>query len=180
MIDFSSIISFFCVSLGPWCFLLRLATLRPIFLWSHGVSRGTQLCVPCFVDHGRLDAFHGTIHFSSSLCRVAVLVDTRLAYIVNLLFHLNTHFHVLLFLLTTRTSTCGLLVLQRRTHPFRALRVFGVLSRARLLWSVSCKTTLISRTPHQLDARRVAHHMFDQAQQCSFIVGSHQDSLEPQ
>ena len=27
--------------------------------------------------------------------------------------------------------------------------------------------------------RQIAHHTFDQAQQCSFIVGSYQDSLEP-
>ena len=49
------------VSLGPWCFLLRLATLHPsqlarvrIFLRS---QRRIQLCGPCLVDHGRLDAF---------------------------------------------------------------------------------------------------------------------------
>ena len=61
LIDFSSIVSFFCVSLGPWCFLLRLATLHPsqlarvkIFLQS---QRRIQLCGPCLVDHGRLDAF---------------------------------------------------------------------------------------------------------------------------
>ena len=35
----------------------------------------------------------------------------------------------------------GLLVLQRRSHSLRALRVQSVVSRARLLWSLSCKTT---------------------------------------
>ena len=67
LIDFSSIISFFCVSLGPWCFLLRPATSHPsqlarvrIFLRSHGLSRRMQLCGPCLIDHGRLDAFTAT------------------------------------------------------------------------------------------------------------------------
>ena len=100
LIDFSSIISFFCVSLGPWCFLLRLATLHPsqlarvrIFLRS---QRRIQLCGTCLVDHGGLDAFTASFTVcSSSLCSLAALVDTRLAYIVNLLFLLNTHFHVL-------------------------------------------------------------------------------------
>ena len=71
LIDFSSIVSFFCVSLGPWCFLLRLATLHPsqlarvrIFLQS---QRRLQLCGPCLADHGRLDAFTASSLFLESL-----------------------------------------------------------------------------------------------------------------
>ena len=50
LIDVSSIVSFFCVSLGPWCFLLRLATLHPsqlarvrIFLRSASSTKDTTL-----------------------------------------------------------------------------------------------------------------------------------------
>ena len=117
LMNFSSIVSFFCVSLCPWCMLLRLATSHP-----------------------------------SQLARD----------IVNLLFLLNTHFHVL---------------------HFHVLRTVCWCSRARLLWTLSCKTTswaLFSRTLYQLNSRQIAHHTFYQARQCSFIVGSPQDSLEPQ
>ena len=66
----------------------------------------------------------------------------------------------------------GLLVLQRRSHP-SARCAWGVVSRALLLWSLSCKTTsiaLISRTLHQLNTRQGAHHTFDQAQHCNAIA----------
>ena len=58
--------------------------------------------------------FHGIIHCSSSLCRLAVLVDTRLAYFVNLLFLLNTQLP---------RAAGGLLVHQLRSPTLRALRV---------------------------------------------------------
>ena len=58
LMNFSSIVSFFCASLGPWCILLRLATSHPsqlarvrIFLQS---QRKIQLCGPCLVDHAGL------------------------------------------------------------------------------------------------------------------------------
>ena len=59
---------------------------------------------------------------SLMLSRLHSLVDARLAFIVILLF-LNTHFHVLSPQHALPRAAGGLLVLQRRTHPFRALRV---------------------------------------------------------
>ena len=110
LLDFSSIISFFCVSLGPWCFLLRLATLHPsqlarvrIFLQS---QRRIQLCGPCLVDHGRLDAFTasftvprvsaGWLHSWIRVLRTSRIFcfsSTRTSTCCG--FPFNTHFHVL-------------------------------------------------------------------------------------
>ena len=111
-------------------------------------------------------------------------MDTHLAYIVNLLFLLNTHFHVLRFS-STRTSTCcgRLLVLQRRSHS-SARCACRALSP-----ELDCSGRFLAKRLHEpcfhehctkLNTRQVAHHTFDQAQQSSFIVGSHQNSLELQ
>ena len=47
-----------------------------------------QLCGPCLVDHGQLNAFSASFTVPR-VSRLAALVDT---YIVNLLFLLNSHF----------------------------------------------------------------------------------------
>ena len=150
LMNFSSIVSFFCVSLGPWCILLRLATPHPsqlarvrIFLQS---QRRIQLCGPCLVDHGRLDvftAFHGIVHCSSSLmlsrhrsllleslpagctCGLASCVHRESSVL------LNTNFHVL-------RADCWW---SSAAHTLSARCACRAFSRARLLWSLSCKTT---------------------------------------
>ena len=55
-------------------------------------------------------------------------MDTRLAYIVNLLFLLNTHFHVLSPQHALPRAAGGLLVLHRRTHTPSARCACGALS----------------------------------------------------
>ena len=116
LINFSLIISFFCVSLGPWCFLLRLVTSHPsqlvrvrIFLES---QRRVQLCGPCLVDQGRLNAFTA----SFIVPRVPAGCTRGYASCVHRESSVSPQ-HAL------PRAAGGLLVLQRRSHPFRALRV---------------------------------------------------------
>ena len=112
---------------GPWCFLLRLATLHPsqsvrIFLRSAWFEC-LNSC-PCLVTI--LDV--SLIHWS--LRRLAV----------------------------PGCASSTLTVLQRPLIPPRAARA------GRCLQSSTALVSFMS---------------LDQARQCSFIVGSHQDSLEP-
>ena len=113
--NLSSIVSFFRVSLGPWCFLLRLATLHPsqlarvrIFLRSHGLSifnEGYDFAVhvssimagwmlsrhhSLFLESlpaGCTRGYASCVHRESSISRQHAL--PRAAVL------LNTHFHIL-------------------------------------------------------------------------------------
>ena len=58
LIIFSSIISFFCVSLGAWCFLLRLATSHPSQL-----ARVRDLPSVSIFNEG----YHFAVHVSSTM-----------------------------------------------------------------------------------------------------------------
>ena len=99
LIDFSSIISFFCISLGPWCFPLRLATLHPSQLARVRIFLQSQRRIQLSTIAGLMLSRHRSLFLES--LPVGGTMDTRLAYIVNLLFLLTTHFHVLRFLFNT-------------------------------------------------------------------------------
>ena len=125
------------VSLGPWCFLLRPATSHPsqlararIFLRLHGLSRRMQLCGSCLVDHGRLDPFTASFTFP----RVSLPAGKTRGYASCESSVSPQH--------ALPRAAGGLLVLQRRSHPLRALLVGGIVSRARLLWSSTSRALI--------------------------------------
>ena len=143
LISFSSIVLFFCVSLGPWRFLLRLATSHP-----------------------------------SMLARARIFLrstnDTTSRSMFRRPWPSFTHYNVL-------RRTAGA---QAPHTPFpRAARAGRCLQSSTALVVVlqnDFTSFDFTNTAHQLNTRQVAHHTFDPGQQCSFSVGSHQDSLVPQ
>ena len=134
--NFSSIVSFFCVSLGPWCFLLRLATLHSsqrarVKTFLH-TQRWIQLRGPCLVDHGQLDAFTASFTVPRvSACWLYSWIRALRTSLPRAAVLLNTRFHVL-------RADCWC---SSAAHTPSARCACRSLSSARLLWSLSCKTT---------------------------------------